>query len=96
MTIKATTSSLAQRIRIAGERLFAKQDSLARRQGWTIEVSHDGLGRTYRDPRFDRLRPCPACDGSGEQAAGLPCGRCSGRGRITLTARAGAIAGRSR
>src|SRR6266568_2726142 len=61
MTIRALASDLARRIRVAGEAAFAKDDTFARHNGWTIEVRRGGLGRTYHDPRFDRLSRCPAC-----------------------------------
>ena len=37
-----------------------------------------GLARTYRDPRFDRFRSCPACSGTATGAAEKPCDRCGG------------------
>ncbi|WP_157240459.1 hypothetical protein [Catenuloplanes japonicus] len=41
--------------RIAGDLLFARDDELARRCGWSVARTRHGLGRTYRDPRIDRL-----------------------------------------
>jgi len=97
MAIRTVAKSLAGRIRAAGDRLFEKDDAVARENGWTIEVRRGGLGRTYRDPRFDRLSRCPDCGGtgsggsgngelggSGSEELGMPCGRCSGEGRVTL------------
>jgi hypothetical protein len=93
MAIKALATDLAKRIRGTGDRLFEKDDALARRNGWTIEVRRRGLARTYRDPRFDRLSRCPDCGGSGEDALGLKCEPCSGDGRVTL-GRQPSLAGR--
>lgn len=48
-----------------GERLFKDADKAADQHGWQITRTQGGLGRTYRDPRFDSLHQCPACAGSG-------------------------------
>lgn len=37
--------------------LFAGPDKRAQAHGWQVSVIHGGLGRRYRDPRFDRFRP---------------------------------------
>lgn len=42
--------------RQAGARLFAKNDAEARWHDWQITELSGGLGRSYRDPRFDALR----------------------------------------
>jgi hypothetical protein len=39
----------------AGARLFAMNDTEAGWRGWEITELHGGLGRSYRDPRFDLL-----------------------------------------
>jgi hypothetical protein len=39
-------------------RAFAGADAAARRHGWQVYSMHFGLGRRYRDPRFDRLAAC--------------------------------------
>jgi hypothetical protein len=67
-----------------GSWLFQAEDARAGQHGWQVTVRHGGLARTYRDPRFDRFRRCPACEGAGT-ADGEPCGRCAGAGRVTLT-----------
>jgi hypothetical protein len=64
-----------------GERLFTIQDAQARLHGWQIAPIKGGLGRRYRDPRFDPLARCPACKGSGRQQD-TPCHACSGSGRV--------------
>ncbi len=38
-----------------GLELFADQDAIAREHDWQITPTPYGLGRHYRDPRFDRL-----------------------------------------
>ena len=42
--------------RRAGERLFMSADEEAHWRGWQITQVWGGLGRVYRDPRFDTLR----------------------------------------
>lgn len=86
MMIGAYIRKLAKRTRIFGDRLFHEQDVLARGQGWTIGNGRSGLSRTYRDPRFDRLRACPACGGRGKIPDRKRCRRCGGSGRIDLGA----------
>ena len=75
---------LAAWIRALGEWLFRDDDARAVRHGWQIETRRGGLGRVYRDPRFDRLARCPDCGGSGTGESGGPCHRCSATGRIVL------------
>lgn len=75
---------LAARIRALGERLFRDDDVRARHYGWHIETRRGGLGRVYRDRRFDQLARCPECRGSGTGESGAPCRRCSATGRIVL------------
>lgn len=70
-------AALAER---AGTRLFARDDVFAIQHGWQITRRHGGLGRRYRDPRFDGLRTCPECNGEG-LAWGEPCISCRGTGR---------------
>lgn len=36
--------------------LFADEDAFATARGWTIRRTRGGLGRVYRDPRWDGLR----------------------------------------
>jgi hypothetical protein len=59
------TERLALLIRRFGGRLFQAEDARARQHGWQITVDRGGLARTYRDPRFDHFRRCPACAGTG-------------------------------
>ncbi len=52
-----------------GQYLHADADVLAQRHGWQVTPVHRGLGRRYRDPRFDcflaRAARAPAPDGTG-------------------------------
>ena len=76
-----TVRWLARLIKAAGDYLFAADDRAATHHGWQITARHSGLGRRYRDPRFDTLRACPRCNGSGETDH-APCDSCSGAGRV--------------
>jgi hypothetical protein len=78
------TERLALLIRAAGDRLFRADDERARQHGWQVTVRRGGLARTYRDPRFDCFRSCPACHGSGSGPAEKSCDHCGGTGRITV------------
>jgi DnaJ-class molecular chaperone len=75
---------LRARLARIGERAFAATDGFAREQGWQITSTHAGLGRRYRDPRFDSLAPCSRCRGRGTTAPGDLCQTCNGTGRIVL------------
>ena len=75
---------LRARLGHCGERVFAATDATARRRDWQIVVTHAGLGRQYRDPRFDTLAACPSCGGRGARTPGDPCQACAGTGRITV------------
>jgi len=46
----------------AGARLFAMNDAEAGWSGWTVTELRGGLARSYRDPRFDLLRPLRELD----------------------------------
>ena len=81
--LRRCTGCLARHLRALGDRLFFEDDARALRHGWQIQTRHAGLSRTYRDPRFDQLVPCPDCRGQGTRD-GLYCHRCSATGRIHL------------
>ena len=70
---------------MVGDRVFAAPDHVAAPHGWQITSRRGGLVRSYRDPRFDTLRLCTACDGSGE-ADGEPCAASGGTGRAARAA----------
>jgi len=80
------------RLGLCGERIFAASDNAARHHGWQIAVTQAGLGRRYRDPRFDTLAACGHCAGRGAVTPGDPCDACDGTGRITLAVRQAALA----
>jgi hypothetical protein len=70
-------------IRRWGDRWFAANDAEAYWRGWQITKTWGGLGRRYRDLRFDTLAACAQCAGAGIWAD-APCGPCLGTGRIAL------------
>jgi hypothetical protein len=76
-------SWVAYALRRHGDRWFSMSDNEAYWRGWQITKTHAGLGRCYRDPRFDTLAACGQCAGAGVYA-NTPCGPCEGTGRITL------------
>ena len=78
-----TLDWLAYFLRRRGDRWFAMNDTEAYWRGWQITKTHGGLGRRYRDTRFDTLAACATCAGAGVWAD-APCGPCLGTGRITL------------
>jgi hypothetical protein len=78
------TGRLALLIGIVCYRLFQAEDARARQYGWHITARRGGLARTYRDPRFDSLRSCALCRGTGTGLADQACERCGGTGRITV------------
>ncbi len=82
-TAALLVSWLAAIPRRSGDRLFAMNDNEAYWRGWQITRVHGGLGRRYRDPRFDTLAECLKCRGAGGTAK-VPCLPCLGTGRITL------------
>jgi hypothetical protein len=75
---------LAGIIRRAGELIFMANDEEAYWRGWTVERRPGGLGRRYRDPRFETLTTCSHCRGLGITPAESPCVTCSGTGRVTI------------
>ncbi len=80
-----TDSWLTRLIEAVGSGLFAAHDQQAAQYGWQITHRQGGLGRSYRDARFDTLIVCPRCDGSGTGGRD-PCGGCGGTGRTTRAA----------
>jgi hypothetical protein len=66
-----------------GDRLFATNDSEGYWYNWQITKPAGGLGRRYRDRRFDFLAECGKCRGFGARAE-MPCMSCCGTGRVAL------------
>lgn len=60
-----------------GDLIFASSDEEARWRAWDIQVRQVGLGRRYRDRRFDTRVPCLRCPGIGAEADGSACRDCS-------------------
>ena len=77
---------LGWRVAALGARLFAVPDRTAIQHGWVITRRHGGLARSYRDPRFGWLLPCPRCAGRGG-VDGEPCLLCDATGRVTRAPR---------
>jgi hypothetical protein len=73
-------SWLATLPRRLGDRLFQGNDAEAYQWDWQITRTHAGLGRCYRDPRFDKLAECSWCLGAGV-ADSKTCLLCEGTGR---------------
>ncbi len=73
---------LAYFLRRRGDRWFTMNDTEAYWWGWQITKTLAGLGRRYRDIRFETLAACARCAGVGVWAD-APCGPCLGTGRIT-------------
>jgi hypothetical protein len=74
---------LAYFLRRWSGRWFAMNDTEAYWWGWQITKTLGGLGRNYRDLRFEALAACGRCAGAGVWQE-APCGPCLGTGRITL------------
>jgi len=66
-----------------GDRLFTIDDARARVHGWQITPIEGGLGRRYRERRFDSLATCQACNGHGGRQDAL-CQPCLGSGRVIV------------
>lgn len=67
---------------IAGDLVFASKDTEASWHAWDMERRHAGLGRAYRDPRFDTLVSCPRCHNVSTVADGSACRQCSAAERL--------------
>jgi hypothetical protein len=62
-------------------RLFAAEDERARDRGWQVRRTAHGFGRSYRDPRWDRISACESC---AELSENPGCPLCTGTGVIRL------------
>ena len=80
-------SWLAYIPRRLGDHVFTWNDSEAYWHGWQITKVHGGLGRRYRDLRFDTMVACSQCQGGGASTndgrADTPCAPCLGTGRVS-------------
>lgn len=81
---KTPPGLLLRALSAIGSKIFQTDDSRAREQGWQIVPRRGGLSRTYRDPRFDCLMPCPGCNGRGLNPNRITCSVCDGSGRLVL------------
>jgi len=82
-TVSTLKTSLRERVREFGDRLFAGDEAVARQRGWTVTETWWGLYREYRDPIWDNFFRCGRCLGSGTNMTALSfCERCNGTGRI--------------
>jgi len=81
---KTLRDLLLRALSAIGSKIFEEDDRRARDRGWEILPRHSGLSRNYRDPRFDYLTACAACNGRGRQPDGTACSDCDRTGRIVL------------
>jgi hypothetical protein len=65
-----------------GNLLFAGKDQEAGWHAWSVERRGAGLGRAYRDPRFDTLASCPRGHRVSTVADGTACQQCSAAERL--------------
>jgi len=65
------------------DRLHAAEDARARQRGWQINCTSHGMGREYRDPRWDLISTCEVCGGEGIHGV-RHCPICQGRGTVRL------------
>ena len=83
LAVSVALDWLAFSLRRWGDRWFAMNDTEAYWREWQITKALGGLGRRYRDTRFEALAACARCAGAGVWPD-APCGPCLGTGRITL------------
>jgi len=65
-----------------GDVVFAVEDAEAAWRAWDVERRDAGLGRRYRDRRFQALVPCPRCHRVSTMAGGAVCQQCSAANRL--------------
>lgn len=67
------------------KRLFHTDDDKAKARGWEVRAMRSGLGRVYRDPRWNSVFDCLACQGSGTAVDDSDgCAECRGTGVVRL------------
>jgi hypothetical protein len=81
---KTLSDLLVRALSAIGSKIFREDDRRACDHGWQITPRHGGISRSYRDPRFDGLTTCEACNGRGCSPYGVTCSDCHGTGRIVL------------
>ena len=69
-------------IRLA-DRLHAAEEARAQQRGWQITRTSGGMGREYRDPRWDLIAACDDCGGKGVHGTHC-CATCQGQGTVRL------------
>jgi hypothetical protein len=68
-----------------GDLVFAVEDQEAAWHAWDVEHRYAGLGRLYRDQRFDALVSCPRCHRVSTDAGRTVCKQCSAADRLVRT-----------
>ena len=81
---KTPRDLLLRALSAIGGKIFRTGDHRAHDRGWQVIPRHGGLSRTYRDPRFDYLIACSACNGRGYNSDRIGCSDCRGSGRLVL------------
>lgn len=82
---KTLRNLLLHALNAVGTKIFEEDDRRARDQGWQVVPRHGGLNRNYRDPRFDYLLACKACNGRGRNTCDTACSDCDATGRVVLS-----------
>jgi RecJ-like exonuclease len=91
---KTLRDLLLRALSAVGRKIFEEDDRRACDRGWQVVPRHGGLSRNYRDPRFDYLLACTACNGRGRNTCDTACSDCDGTGRVVLSPAAVALSGR--
>jgi hypothetical protein len=65
-----------------GDVVFATEDQEAAWHAWNVEPRYAGLGRLYRDQRFDALVACPRCHRVSTVTGRTVCQQCSTAERL--------------
>lgn len=68
-----------------GDLVFAVEDQEAAWHAWDVEQRFAGLGRLYRDQRFDALVSCPRCHRVSTVTGSTVCKQCSATDRLVRT-----------
>jgi hypothetical protein len=79
------TDWMARCVRQLGGLVFASEDQEAAWHAWDVEQRCAGLGRLYRDQRFDALVSCPRCHCVSTAAGRTVCQQCSAADRLVRT-----------